>query len=148
MIAAHEMQALSLDNLDPVSPSSLEPDVSSGATTTMATPVGSDSETASDTRPQDLLLELVSTPDRGLALFTTRKIKAGTLILAEQPLISLDKDEEDDPDAIEREFSRLPRSEHVSRRLDILQQLLQLRRLQGRWTRWISHWRLREQDQS
>ena len=77
----------------------------------MATPVGSDSETASDTRPQDLLLELVSTPDRGLALFTTRKIKAGTLILAEQPLISLDKDEEDDPDAIEREFSRLPRSE-------------------------------------
>ncbi len=111
MIAAHEMQALSLDNLDPVSPSSLEPDVSSGATTTMATPVGSDSETASDTRPQDLLLELVSTPDRGLALFTTRKIKAGTLILAEQPLISLDKDEEDDPDAIEREFSRLPRSE-------------------------------------
>jgi len=111
MIAAHEMGALSLDNLDSVSPSSLEPDFSSGATTTRATPVGSDSETASDTRPQDLLLEIVSTPDRGLALFTTRKIKAGTLLLAEQPLISLDKDEEDNPDAIEREFSRLPRAE-------------------------------------
>ncbi|KAK7900085.1 hypothetical protein LTR67_003831 [Exophiala xenobiotica] len=112
-IAAHEMEALSIDDSAlPFPPSALDPDFSSGVNTSRATPVASDSETeASDTRPQDLLLELVSTPDRGQALFTTRKVKAGTLLLSEQPLISLDKDEEDDPDAIERGFSRLRRSE-------------------------------------
>ncbi|KAI1620870.1 hypothetical protein EDD37DRAFT_653185 [Exophiala viscosa] len=61
------------------------------------------------TRPQDCLLEVTSTPDRGLAVFTTRKIKASTLILVETPLIALDKREEDDHAAIEREFSHLPR---------------------------------------
>ncbi|KIY02885.1 uncharacterized protein Z520_01350 [Fonsecaea multimorphosa CBS 102226] len=52
-------------------------------------------------------VEVTSTPDRGLAVFSTRKIKAGTLLLAEHPLISLDKHEENDYSAIEREFSRL-----------------------------------------
>lgn len=61
-------------------------------------------------RPQDTLLEVTSTPDRGLAVFTTRKIKAGTLLLVETPLINLSKHEEDDPAAVEREFSRLSRS--------------------------------------
>ncbi|KAK4946011.1 hypothetical protein LTR10_014813 [Elasticomyces elasticus] len=66
-----------------------------------------DNDSAPDTSPQDTLLEVISTPDRGLAVFTTRKIKAGTLILVETPLITLDKHEEDDHTAIEGEFSRL-----------------------------------------
>ncbi len=45
--------------------------------------------------------------DRGLAVFTTRKIKAGTLILAETPIVSLSKAEENEPSAIERDFSHL-----------------------------------------
>ncbi|KIW43005.1 uncharacterized protein PV06_04158 [Exophiala oligosperma] len=61
--------------------------------------------------PQDDLLEIVSTPDRGLAVFATRKVKAGTLLLAERPLVRLQKHEEDDPAAIEREFSRLGRAD-------------------------------------
>ncbi len=66
-----------------------------------------------DHPPQEkaLLIEVVSTPDRGLAVFAAQRIKAGTLILAEKPLISLDKDEEDDPRAVEREFSRLSRQQ-------------------------------------
>lgn len=57
--------------------------------------------------PQDDLLEVVDTPDRGFGVFTRRKIKAGTLILAERPLLSLSKTEESDPTAIERVFSSL-----------------------------------------
>ncbi|KIW89126.1 uncharacterized protein Z519_09978 [Cladophialophora bantiana CBS 173.52] len=69
------------------------------------------SAAVSRSRPRDDLLEVVSTSDRGLAVFSTRKIKAGTLVLAERPLISLDKDEENDASAIEREFSKLSRTE-------------------------------------
>ncbi|KIV96850.1 hypothetical protein PV10_00666 [Exophiala mesophila] len=57
--------------------------------------------------PQDDLIEILSTPDRGLAVFASRKIKAGNLVLAERPLLRLSKEEENDSDAIEREFSRL-----------------------------------------
>jgi hypothetical protein len=60
--------------------------------------------------PQDKYVEVKSTPDRGLAVFASRKIKAGTLILSEQPLLSLCKDEEDDHSAVEREFSKLSRA--------------------------------------
>lgn len=60
--------------------------------------------------PQDKYIEVKSTPDRGLAVFASRKIKAGTLILSEQPLLSLCKDEEDDHSAVEREFSKLNRA--------------------------------------
>lgn len=71
----------------------------------------SDGETSSldDSTPQETFLEVIATPDRGLAVLTTRKVKAGTLILAERPLISLDKHEEDDPSAIERAFTGLSR---------------------------------------
>ncbi|KAK5057671.1 hypothetical protein LTR84_011672 [Exophiala bonariae] len=64
----------------------------------------------SDFNPQDKCLEIRSTPDRGLAVFASRKIKAGTLILSERSLITLCKEEEDDHAAIEREFSNLSRS--------------------------------------
>ncbi|EXJ73364.1 uncharacterized protein A1O5_03124 [Cladophialophora psammophila CBS 110553] len=69
------------------------------------------SAAGSRSRPTDGILEVVSTPDRGLAVFSARKIKAGTLVLAERPLISLDKHEENDASAIEREFSKLSRAE-------------------------------------
>ncbi|KIX00850.1 uncharacterized protein Z518_09915 [Rhinocladiella mackenziei CBS 650.93] len=70
-----------------------------------------DLEAQPDLKPQDYFLKVSSTPDRGLAVFATRKIKAGTLILAEKPLISLDKDKENDYSAIEREFSSLSRAD-------------------------------------
>lgn len=53
-------------------------------------------------------IEIISTPDRGLAAFTTRKVKAGTLIIAERPLITLDRDRENDVTAVEQAFSSLP----------------------------------------
>jgi hypothetical protein len=59
--------------------------------------------------PQEHLLEVRPTTDRGLAVFALRKVKAGTLILAEQPLILLSKVEENDSTAIEREYSSLSR---------------------------------------
>ncbi|KIW28225.1 uncharacterized protein PV07_07905 [Cladophialophora immunda] len=62
-------------------------------------------------RPEDDMLQVISTPDRGLAVFSTRKIKAGTLVLAEHPLISLNKHEENDYSTVEREFSKLSRAE-------------------------------------
>jgi hypothetical protein len=65
--------------------------------------------TSRATKPQDDFAQVISTPDRGLALYATRKIKAGTLVLAEPALISLDKHEEDDSTAIEREYSKLSR---------------------------------------
>lgn len=63
------------------------------------------------TSPQDDLIEILSTPDRGLAVFATRKIKAGTLVVAEHPILRLSKDEENDSVAIEREFARLSRAD-------------------------------------
>ncbi|EXJ95766.1 hypothetical protein A1O1_00890 [Capronia coronata CBS 617.96] len=79
---------------------------------------GSDMDTDSDSqsraRPQDTLLEVVDTPDRGMAVFARRKIKAGTTVMAEHPLILLHKDEETDPAAIEREFAGLSRSDQKS----------------------------------
>jgi hypothetical protein len=65
--------------------------------------------TNSNARPQGTLLEIVNTPNHGRAVFTTRKVKAGTLLLAEHPLIVLSKSEENNYDAIEREFSLLPK---------------------------------------
>ncbi|EXJ89869.1 hypothetical protein A1O3_02936 [Capronia epimyces CBS 606.96] len=62
-------------------------------------------------KPQDTLLELVNTPDRGMAVFTRRKIKAGTTVVAERPLILLDKDKEADWAAIEHEFAALSRTD-------------------------------------
>lgn len=59
--------------------------------------------------PQDKYLEVKSTSDRGLAVFASRKIKAGTLILSERSLLALCKDEEDDHLALQREFSNLSR---------------------------------------
>ncbi|KIV82627.1 hypothetical protein PV11_04724 [Exophiala sideris] len=85
------------------------PTIHGQAEALVQTALPGDNDSAPDTSPQDTLLEVISTPDRGLAVFTTRKIKAGTLILVETPLITLDKHEEDDHAAIEREFSRLPR---------------------------------------
>jgi hypothetical protein len=67
--------------------------------------------TSTTTPPQDSLLQVISTPDRGLAVVTTRKIKAGTLLLAERPLIALSKTEETDPQAIERDFAALSKAE-------------------------------------
>lgn len=60
--------------------------------------------------PQEKYIEIKSTPDRGIAVFASRKIKAGTLILSERPLLSLCKDEEDDHSAVQREFSKLSRA--------------------------------------
>ena len=57
--------------------------------------------------PQDDLIEILSTPDRGLGVFARRKIKAGKLVLAERPLLRLSKEEENDSDAIECEFDNL-----------------------------------------
>ncbi|KIW75051.1 hypothetical protein Z517_11822 [Fonsecaea pedrosoi CBS 271.37] len=64
-----------------------------------------------EARPEEEFLEVRSTADRGLAVFATRKIKAGTLVLVERALIALDKDEENDYGAVERAFSRLSRAE-------------------------------------
>ncbi|KAL2441506.1 hypothetical protein ABEF95_015214 [Exophiala dermatitidis] len=69
------------------------------------------SSSSSESSPQDSLLELVNTPDRGMGVFATRKIKAGTLVLVERPLIILDKNEETTPAAIEREFAALSRAD-------------------------------------
>lgn len=71
---------------------------------------GDEGRSANST-PQDKYLEVKSTPDRGLGVFATRKIKAGTLILSEQSLLSLCKDEEDDHSAVEREFMKLSRAD-------------------------------------
>lgn len=60
--------------------------------------------------PQGQYLEVSPTLDRGLAVFAVRRIKAGTLIHSEDPLFSLCKDEEDDHAAIQREFSKLSRT--------------------------------------
>ncbi|KIW11387.1 hypothetical protein PV08_10687 [Exophiala spinifera] len=89
-------------------------DTSSFTNTASASPYLSDldeGEARDAQPPQEDLLEIVSTPDRGQAVFTTRKIKAGTLLLAERPLIRLQKHEEDDPEAIAREFSLLSRAD-------------------------------------
>ncbi|KAJ4511143.1 hypothetical protein HRR83_007184 [Exophiala dermatitidis] len=69
------------------------------------------SSSSSEPSPQDSLLELINTPDRGMGVFARRKIKAGTLVLVERPLIILDKDEETNPAAIEREFAALSRAD-------------------------------------
>ena len=68
-------------------------------------------ETESEEKPQERLLKVTSTPDRGLAVFAARKIKAGTLVLAETPLIYLDKNEENDSAVLEHRFSTLSRAE-------------------------------------
>ncbi|EXJ59997.1 hypothetical protein A1O7_04145 [Cladophialophora yegresii CBS 114405] len=95
-----ETEKLTLND-DPVDPAFLVPlleDATSSTDASSTTPP-----------PQDTLLKVVSTPDRGLAVFTTRKIKAGTLILAERPLVALSKTEEIDPQSIERHFAALYR---------------------------------------
>jgi hypothetical protein len=64
---------------------------------------------STNVRPQDTLLKVINTPNHGRAIFTIRKIKAGTLLLAENPLIILSKSEENNYNAIEREYSLLPK---------------------------------------
>ncbi|ETI25174.1 hypothetical protein G647_04547 [Cladophialophora carrionii CBS 160.54] len=99
------------DNLD--GPGFLVPLLEDNTSSTDAScsSTSTSTSTSTITPPQDTLLEVVSTPDRGLAVFTTRKIKAGTLILAERPLIALSKTEETDSQSIERHFAALPRPE-------------------------------------
>lgn len=72
------------------------------------------------TRPYDpSLIEVVSTPDRGYAVFTTTRIPAGTLILAERPIIRLTATEElsvstSVEDMLAQRFSALPKSSQKS----------------------------------
>lgn len=113
---SHHLDTLSLQDQSPrLSKKESEyvphTNTSSFTNTASASPYLSDDfeEETHNVKPQETLLEIVSTPDRGLAVFTTRKIKAGTLLLAEKPLVRLQKHEEDDPEAIEREFSLLSR---------------------------------------
>lgn len=55
--------------------------------------------------------EIQSTPDRGQALFSARRIRPGTLIFAEEPLIALSKELEESYEAIEAAFSALSKRE-------------------------------------
>lgn len=71
--------------------------------TAASTPLPSDDECPSSH------CEVRSTPDRGQALFATRRIRPGTLIFTEDPLIALSKDLEESPEAIEAAFSALSR---------------------------------------
>lgn len=66
---------------------------------------------SANSTPQDKYLEVKSTSDRGLGVFAACKIKAGTLILSEQSLLSLSKHEEDNHSAVEREFGKLSRAD-------------------------------------
>jgi len=61
------------------------------------------------------LIEVRHTPDKGYALFTSRRIPAGTLILAEAPIIRLTAAEESSPsisveDILAQRFQALPKS--------------------------------------
>jgi hypothetical protein len=55
--------------------------------------------------------EVRHTPDRGQALYSTRRIRPGTLILTEGPLIALSKELEESYDAIEDAFAKLSKRE-------------------------------------
>lgn len=110
----------SLSVLEPIDAENATQTSQSGTSTTIspvpefdddASTTSSNTESEPEPKPQDRLLEIHSTTDRGLAIFTTRKVKAGTLILAETPIISLSKAEENEPSAIEREFAQLLKAE-------------------------------------
>ncbi|KAJ9611140.1 hypothetical protein H2200_004323 [Cladophialophora chaetospira] len=106
---ASQLESLSLSEGSGVSTPTQPSHTGSDATVSPCPELDDTSSPESELRPQDTLLEVLSTPDRGLAVFTRRKIKAGTLILAETPLIFLSKADENDAVAIEKEFYRLSR---------------------------------------
>lgn len=61
------------------------------------------------------LIEVILTPDRGYAVYTTSRVPAGTLILAERPIIRLTATEEASSsisveEALAQHFSALPKS--------------------------------------
>jgi len=68
------------------------------------------SEQISDEEAVTCCLEVKQSPGKGAGIFATRKIVAGTCVLTERPLIILDRPEEDDPEAIEREFRKLSKA--------------------------------------
>lgn len=72
--------------------------------TAASSPLPSDDES-----PSSPHCEVRTTPDRGQALFATRRIKPGTLIFTEEPLVALSKELEESYDAIEAAFSALGR---------------------------------------
>lgn len=84
------------------SPASFDDASATGSSSTAASsPLASDDENAPS------YCEVKSTPDRGQALFATRRIRPGTLIFTEEPLIALSKQLEESYSAIEAAFAGL-----------------------------------------
>lgn len=97
-----------------LSPCSASIGATSGAcsilTAASSTPTSDDDDEASSK------CEIRSTPDRGQALYATRRLKAGTLIFSEEPLISLSKELEESYEAIEEAFSGLSKRDRKTYR--------------------------------
>lgn len=93
------------------SPSSSSFTDASGATPTSTSTAAFPPPPSDDEESSLCYCEVRSTHDRGQALFSTRRIRPGTLIFTEEPLISISKELEESYAAIEAAFAALSRRE-------------------------------------
>jgi hypothetical protein len=103
-----------LDTLD------LDPDLATSTTSSLPSSSASTNDAASlqtatssapasdDEGDLDIInCEVKATSDRGQAVYATRRLRPGTLIFAEAPLVALTKELEDSSEAIEAAFAKL-----------------------------------------
>ena len=111
-----QLKQLSLEMSSLAVPSTSRSATSCSASLTDGSIIGSSftaasSPLASDDETHVSCCEVRQTPDKGQALFSTRRIRPGTLILVEEPLIALSKELEESYEAIEGAFSKLNKRE-------------------------------------